>query len=340
MYNNIYLQDIIMLTPSDKPNAPPSAVELTELAELRDKFNKLLISKMNQTEKNDNNVLDLAKIWEDTDNLPELYKQLTDLQKCLDSLRPLSHAQMKKLNESFDVEYTYESNRIEGNTLTMKETHLVVNKGLTVKGKSMVEHLEAVNHQEAIDYIRSIASKEIPLDKRTLLDIHSLVLHGIDRENGGTYRQENVMISGSDFVPPVFLHVPQLMDDFFAFYDDNKNTMHPVELASELHERLVTIHPFIDGNGRTARLLMNLILIRHGYPMTILSSENEKRYAYYDSLEAAQTGEDPEKQKFKKFIAENVKNWMFNYLNLLAPNGTPETQQKGYYFFKQIQKIL
>lgn len=329
-----------MLTPSDRPTTSPSANEQLELVSLREKFNQFLMESMNQNVQHKTDFLDLSKVWEDTDNLPELYDQLTDLQKCLDSLRPLSKAQLNNLNESFDVEYTYESNRIEGNTLTMQETHLVVNKGLTVKGKSMAEHLEAVNHQEAIDYIRGIASKEVPFDKRTLLDIHSLVLHGIDRENGGKYRQEDVMISGSQFKPPMFLQVAHLMDDFFEFYEANKNTMHPVELASELHERLVTIHPFIDGNGRTARLLMNLILIRHGYPMTILSSENDKRQTYYDSLEASQTGQDPDKTQFKTFIADNVKTWCFNYLNLLAPNGTPENKKKGYYFFKKIESLL
>ncbi len=215
-----------------------------------------------------------------------------------------------------------------------------MNKGLTIKGKSLNEHLEAVNHQEAIDYIRAIASKEVSLDKRTLLDIHSLILHGIDRSNAGQYRQDDVTISGTDFVPPMFLQVPQLMEEFFQFYEDNKDTMHPVELASEMHERLVTIHPFIDGNGRTARLIMNLILIGHGYPMTILNSDNDKRHEYYDSLEATQTGQDPNKTQFKRFIAQNVKDWLFHYLNLLAPNGTPESKKKGYYFFKKIEPLL
>lgn len=332
-----------MLTPPNKPSDLAASSEQLELFALRERYNHLLLTNINasnQTGQDKNNELALHKVWEDTESLPKLYEQLTDLKKCLDSLRPLSTAQLHNLNESFDIEYTYESNRIEGNTLTMQETHLVVNKGLTVKGKSMVEHLEAVNHQEAIDYIRDIASKEIPLDKRTLLDIHSLVLHGIDRENGGKYRQEDVMISGSSFKPPMFLQVPQLMEDFFAFYQASKDRMHPVALASELHERLVTIHPFTDGNGRTARLLMNLILIRHGYPMTILSSDNDKRHQYYDSLAATQTGKDPDKAQFKRFIAQNVKAWCFHYLNLLAPNGTPESKQKGYYFFKRIEDLL
>lgn len=323
------------LTPSDTPQNTLTSNEKNELLALREQFNHLLLKNMSDTE-----TLDLSRIWENTDNLPKLYEQLTDLKKCLDSLRPLSEAQVQNLNESFDIEYTYESNRIEGNTLTMQETHLVVNKGLTVKGKSMVEHLEAVNHQEAIDYIRDIASKQISLDKRTLLDIHSLVLHGIDRENGGKYRQENVMISGSEFKPPMFLQVPHLMDEFFEFYNTHTDSMHPVELASELHERLVTIHPFIDGNGRTARLLMNLILIRHGYPMTILSSNNDKRHQYYNSLEATQTGQDPDKVQFKTFIAQNVKQWLFQYLNLLAPNGSSNSNEKGYYFFKKIESLL
>ncbi|WP_260426560.1 Fic family protein [Conchiformibius steedae] len=116
--------------------------------------------------------------------------------------------------------------------------------------------------------------------------------------------------------------------------------MHPVELAAEMHERLVTIHPFIDGNGRTARLVMNLILLRNGYPITILDSENDKRLAYYDSLELAQTGKDSNKIQFKLFIANNVKHWLFVYLNLLAPNGNPDVQHKGYYFFKRIETLI
>lgn len=309
-----------------------------ELAALRTRFNQLLL-----TEKDGTYAIDLSQIWGATDDLYTLYAQLTDLKACLDSLRPLSPAQVANLNGNFDVEYTYESNRIEGNTLTMQETHLVINKGLTVKGKSLNEHLEAINHQEAIDYIRSMADERTPFNERCLLDIHTLVLHGIGRQHkqyAGRYRQENVTISGSDFVPPSFLHVPERMAAYFAFYEQHQSTIHPVELAAEMHERLVTIHPFVDGNGRTARLVMNLMLLKHGYPVTILSGENARRYQYYDSLEATQTGKDPDKIQFKTLVAQAVKHWLFEYLHLVAPNGSSEQADKGYYFFKRIEALL
>ncbi|QIW16457.1 hypothetical protein A4G20_08985 [Pasteurellaceae bacterium RH1A] len=283
--------------------------------------------------------LDLYPIWPKSENLSELYAQLSELKTCLDGFRPLSAKQVENLNQAFDVEYTYESNRIEGNTLTKSETNLVINKGMTVKGKGLIEHLEAINHQEAIDYIRDMAGKNLPFNKYNLLALHSLILHGIDREGAGTYRQYDVRISGSDFEPPPNYLVNELMEGYFAFYQANQDLLHPVELAAEMHERLVTIHPFVDGNGRTARLVMNLILLQHGYPITILESENSKRLQYYDSLEAAQTGKDPQKAQFKRFIAENVKQWLFNYLLILSSNGQAKPQGRGDLFFEKIHAL-
>lgn len=301
----------------------------------------LFHQKIMENIQNQNNPnLDLSEIWQETHNFNELKNQLSDLKACLDSFRPLTENEVLKLKQAFDVEYTYQSNKIEGNTLSKNETHLVINKGFTIKGKSLNEHLEAINHQEAIDYIREIAHSDVAFDERCLLNIHALILHGINRQNAGRYRQENVMISGSDFMPPFFLQVPILMEQYFQFYRENQHTMHPVELAAEMHERLVTIHPFIDGNGRTARLVMNLILMRNGYPITILDSENDKRTEYYDTLEATQTGQDPEKMGFKIFIANNVKKWLFVYLNLLAPNGNRENENKGSLFFEKIKPLL
>ncbi|UOP05154.1 Fic family protein [Conchiformibius kuhniae] len=302
---------------------------------LRQLFNQKIMENLKN-----NQTFDLSAIWAETQDFSELKNQLTDLKKCLDSFRPLSENEVFKLKQAFDVEYTYQSNKIEGNTLSKNETHLIVNKGFTIKGKTLTEHLEAINHQEAIDYIREIAVSDVPFDKRCLLNIHSLILHGINRENAGRYRQENVMISGSSFIPPSFLQIMDLMNEYFEFYEQNKDTMHPVELAAEMHERLVTIHPFIDSNGCTARLVMNLILLQNGYPITILDGENEKRFAYYDSLELARTGNDPEKRQFKIFIGNNVKKWLFTYLNLLAPNGNQHAQNKGYYFFKKIEPLI
>lgn len=308
-----------------------------KILELRSLFHKKI---MENIEKNNNKNIDFYLIWKDTNNLQELYEQLEDIKKCLDSFRPFSESQIKNLNDFFDLEYTYHSNKIEGNTLTKSETYLIVSKGLTVGGKTINEHLEAQNHQFAIDYIRDLVKNNIEFNKFELLNIHQLILQKIDLINSGKYRNIDVKITSSLHEPPSFLQVPQLMDNFFKFYEENRLSMHPVEFSSEIHERLVTIHPFVDGNGRTARLVMNLILLQNGYPITIIGSEENQRLEYYDYLELAQTGQDPNKEKFKLMIAKNVKNIMFQYLNLIAPNGNEESLKKGGYFFERIKEIL
>lgn len=214
--------------------------------------------------------------------LDALLAQIDDLKARLDAARPLTSAQ---LQQALDIEYTYESNRIEGNTLTLRETDLVVNKGLTVAGKSMREHLEAINHYEAILYIRELAAQGATLDEREVRNIHALVLRAIDRDNAGRYRSLPVMISGSRHVPPQPWAVPKLMEDYGLWLTGEALSLHPVVRAAEAHERLVTIHPFIDGNGRTARLVMNLILLAHGYPIANIPGDTDSRRAYYRALE-------------------------------------------------------
>jgi Fic family protein len=328
-----------MLTNTPKHQVSLTLSQLDELGALKEHLNSSLLDIMNITGKN-HAELDLSIIWPDTAELPELYNQLTDLQACLDSLRPLSPAQLKNLQESFDIEYTYESNRIEGNTLTLMETSLVISKGFTIQGKQLNEHLEAINHQQAIDYIREMVTGDVELNKRVLLDIHALILQVIDRENAGQYRKENVQIQGSRHVCPDALFVSELMDKLFEFYDENKTSMHPVELAAEMHERLVTIHPFIDGNGRTARLMMNLILMKHGYPITVINSDNDKRNDYYNTLEKAQISEGEDKTEFKVLIAQYVKTWLFKYLNIVSPSMNGHSEGKGYTYFKKIAPLI
>ncbi len=201
--------------------------------------------------------------------------------------RPLNKTQLEKMREALHVEYTYESNRIEGNTLTLQETHLVVNEGLTIGGKSMREHLEAINHYEAIDFIIDLAQKKQPITERVIKQIHYLVLKGIDKENAGVYRSVPVIISGSSHKPPQPYLLTKEMEDVMAFYQDNKNSLHPVLLAAEMHERLVSVHPFIDGNGRTSRLLMNLILLQNAYTIVNLKGSVTAKLAYYNALESA-----------------------------------------------------
>lgn len=192
------------------------------------------------------------------------------------------------MREYFNLNYTFESNLIEGNTLTLQETHLVVNKGLTISGKSMKEHLEAVNHYEAIDFIIELVKNKEPFTERILKEIHYLILKGIDRANAGVYRKVPVIISGSVHKPPQPYLIDKQMEDVFAFYKANKNKIHPVLLAAEMHQKVVTVHPFIDGNGRTCRLIMNLILLQNGYTIANLKGNNTSRLSYYKTLEDIQ----------------------------------------------------
>ncbi|MGC4059282.1 MAG: Fic family protein [Chitinophagaceae bacterium] len=196
-------------------------------------------------------------------NFSNIILNLSNLKLELDKFRPMDNA---KIQEALDIEYTYESNRIEGNTLTLLETQMVIEKGLTISGKSLNEHLEAINHNEAIDFIKDIVKNESELTESTLKQIHAIVLKSIDKMNAGVYRTVPVMISGSTFLPPQPYLLNKLMEDYFHFYQENKTKLHPVVLAAEMHERLVTIHPFIDGNGRTSRLIMNLILLQMVIP--------------------------------------------------------------------------
>ncbi|WP_374465188.1 Fic family protein [Chryseobacterium sp.] len=213
-----------------------------------------------------------------------------------------------KVAKAFDIEYTYESNKIEGNTLTLQETALVIEKGLTIGGKSLNEHLEVINHQHAIEYIKELANEKQTISERDLLQIHQLILQSIDNQNAGKYRNVQVLISGAKHIPPQPFIVPKQMEDLFIWYNDNKDQLHPIELSAEMHERLVTIHPFIDGNGRTSRLLMNLILLQNGFPIAILKGHTDSRLKYYSALETAQT--ENNKQPFIDLITENVRETM------------------------------
>jgi Fic family protein/DNA-binding Xre family transcriptional regulator len=223
-----------------------------------------------------------------------------------------------RVTQALELEYTFESNKIEGNTLTLKETDLIVNEGLTISGKSMREHLEAINHQEAIAYIKELMDKNTAINEREILCIHNLILRGIYPEDAGKYRKVQVMIKGSSHMPPQPFLVAKEMEELFIWYQTNKNNLHPVILAAEMHERLVTIHPFIDGNGRTSRLLMNLILLQHGYVIANIKGTNESRMQYYNALEACQV--ENNKENFLLFIAQTEKECLERYLSILKPN--------------------
>ena len=249
--------------------------------------------------------------------IKKLLKEVDALKEQLSILRPLPEEALRKIQDALDIEYTYESNRIEGNTLTLQETALVVNEGVTISGKSMREHLEAINHTEAISYIKDIAKQDIEISERTIKEIHALILHGIDRENAGRYRTVPVMISGSAHMPPQPYHIEKQMEDFMIrFKQMEKEMVHPVLVAAYLHGELVRIHPFIDGNGRTSRLLMNLYLLRNGYVIITLKGSNDEKVNYYMALEKSHTEHLPE--DFQKLVVEAEIAALRKYLSIMA----------------------
>lgn len=251
------------------------------------------------------------------EELNKLLQECDTLKARLSGLRPLPAEVLKKIEEAFAIEYTYESNRIEGNTLTLQETELVVNEGVTIAGKSMREHLEAINHAEAIDYIKDFAKNGIEISERTIKEIHALVLHGINRENAGRYRSVPVMISGSTHVPPQPYLLEKQMEDFIIkFREMEAEKVHPVLIAAFLHDELVRIHPFIDGNGRTSRLLMNLYLLRNGFTLVALKGNNEEKISYYKALEASHTENNP--LDFQKVVAQAEITSLKRYLSVLG----------------------
>jgi len=240
-----------------------------------------------------------------------MYEALSNKKTQLDQCRPMPPELVTNLDDWFRVELTYTSNAIEGNTLTRQETALVVEKGLTVRGKSLNEHLEARNHANALGHVKTLVDRSsTTITEQDILAIHHLILHAIDDPNAGVYRSVPVRISGSLVVLPNHVKVPRLMAAFVTDIQTLASDLHPVELATWAHYELVTIHPFADGNGRTARLLMNLILMQNGYP------------PYIKSLEQAQLGGS--RSNFDKLIATSVEKSLDIYLKAARGEDAPQ----------------
>ncbi len=250
-------------------------------------------------------------------NLQSLLTDIDQQKKSLDACRPFPASVLEKLQEALDIEYTFHSNAIEGNTLTLNETMLVLKEGLTISGISLREHLEAVNHKAAIDSIRAMLTKVVPMNQEDIKYIHALVLKGIDNRYAGHYRDVEVMISGAKHMPPPPQEVLGLMNGFSSWLVERQDErdLHPVRLAAQAHLRLVGIHPFIDGNGRTARLLMNLMLLKYGYPYAVIRSDMDYRMRYYQSLDQAHTRQMDE--PFEVLVAECVSAMLDKYLGAI-----------------------
>jgi len=223
-----------------------------------------------------------------------------------DALRPLDRDLVEKLHEEMRVLHTYNSNAIEGNTLTLSETKLVVNDGITIGGKTLREHLEATNNAKGYDLIVRLAREQAPFSHVTIQQIHEMVTRGI-LEQAGQYRTRNVRITGAARSPADWSHILREMDELIA--DIEKQDRPVVEMTAYLHHRFVAIHPFVDGNGRVARLLGNLYLLRNGYPPIVLDQKN--RQQYYRALREADNGN---LSAFTGFIARAVNESLSHYL--------------------------
>ncbi len=246
--------------------------------------------------------------------IDELIYEVDELKKKWLAQKPLNQLQLKKMQEHFNLSYAYESNRIEGNTLTLQETYLVVNDGLTIGGKTVQEHLEAINHIEATDFIADLIKNKEAFSEKILNEIHFLILKGIDKSNAGVYRKVPVTIGGSNHLPPQPYLIKKKMEEVFEYYYLNKPQLHPVILAAEMHQKIVTVHPYIDGNGRTSRLIMNLILLMNGYTIAILKGGAVSRQAYYDALESSRT--ENSASKFYQLILKATITSLKEHLSL------------------------
>lgn len=243
--------------------------------------------------------------------MKRLFAQIDLKKQQLDVKRPLPKHTVQSLHEKLSLEWTYNSNAIEGNTLTINETKIVL-EGITVGGKTMREHLEVINHQDAIFYVEDIVRNEDQLSELLIKNLHQLILKGIDDRYAGVYRDQQVFISGATHTPPPPLKIQEQMDGLMDWYDEEARELHPIVRGSMLHVIFVGIHPFIDGNGRTSRLLLNLELMKAGYPPIIIRVEN--RLSYYNALDKAHTTEDYE--DFIELVAKEVEASLDLYLSV------------------------
>lgn len=225
--------------------------------------------------------------YADTDIIIDasLLQKIDEKKQRLDRLRPLPKDAVQHLLEDIRLRHTYNSDAIEGNTLTLQETKLVLEEGITIGGKPLKDHIEARNDAEAFDFIVQLVQQKTPFSQETIQYIHEIVTKGLLKD-AGKYRTGNVRITGSSITPPRYTKIILLMDEYIHTIKSLK--IHPLKKAAFIHHRLVWIHPFFDGNGRLARLVTNLFLMQQGYPPVILKQDQRK--TYYNVLHQADNG--------------------------------------------------
>lgn len=241
--------------------------------------------------------------------------------KKLKKLRPISSALMLKLKERFEIEMTYNSNAIEGNTLTLKETYWVIQHGITVKGKSLKDHLEAKNHKEALDYLYEMIEQGAShtISEHLINNLHSIIIQDINKDIAGRYRNVDVFITAAEHTPPSALDVPYQMRELINWAKNNYKKMYIVEFAAIFHHKFVHIHPFQDGNGRVGRLLMNIFLMQYGFPLAIIQKNDRQKYYRVLAL-----GDRENYKRLTLFIAQAVLRSLNIYLDVLTPTKEKE----------------
>lgn len=233
------------------------------------------------------------------------------LKKQIDDYRPFSAQVVQQLKEYYRIGTTYTSNALEGNTLTETETKIVLEDGLTIGGKPLKDHLEALGLGQAYDYLYTLSQKS-DFSLEDIVTLHKLFYYRIDLENAGVYRKVNIIVTGTDFKFPAPLQLEQAMKSFMKTMHEEQGRLHPVQYAAQAHLQLVTIHPFIDGNGRAARLLMNLILLQHGYALCLISPVMRREY-----LDLVRRGNKGDVLPFFNFISEMTYETHKDYIRLL-----------------------
>ena len=249
--------------------------------------------------------------------LESTFIRLEDKLNLLNAARPLPSYAIQNLKESLFIEWTYNSNSIEGNTLSLRETQMVLQDGITVKGKSLREHFEAKNHEDAITHLYQLIKPTYTLNSKDILSLHALVLRAIEADFAGRLRNASVRISGANFIPPNARKVPDLLDNLVAFVNANPLQLNTIELATVFHHQFVHIHPFFDGNGRTVRLVMNLLLMKVGFPPAIILKTDRKKY--YEALNQANNGKY---YKLMLLMCQAVERSLNIYLSAVPNNNT------------------
>ncbi len=241
-----------------------------------------------------------------------ILNEIDGLQEEINKYRPLPESTAKQLKEYYRVGLTYTSNALEGNSLTETETKIVLEDGLTVGGKPIKDYCEALGHSDAYDYIHKLAKEDevIVLTEDNIKKLHKLFYHRMDEAKAGKYRKEKVFISGSKYSLPSPEQVQSLMQALMEKLA-TRTKLHPVDYAALAHKEFVFIHPFVDGNGRVARLFMNLILLQKGYCIAIIPPI--LRREYINALEKAHTNDS----EYREFIARAVRETQRDYLRLL-----------------------